>query len=163
MHLYRNRRLFSSLPSSYARWYNSAPKHLLAPSAGKQHGCSCQFASLQLLQGNSPSTVCSLTLWENLMAAFYFFFFKSVVGFWSWTPRRWLCSRNGYVLIWAEISSGNASQKEPAYWLSGKARHFLLLKHYFLNFHFNQLLPPGKPPALEPDWEESCSFFANSG
>lgn len=47
----------------------------------------------------------------------------------------------------AESDSNKAPQDEQTDWLAGRARHFLPLKHYFLNFHFNHRQPPGRPPA----------------
>lgn len=47
----------------------------------------------------------------------------------------------------AESDSNKAPQDEQTDWLAGRARHFLPLKHYFLNFHFNHRQPPGRHPA----------------
>ena len=54
---------------------------------------------------------------------------------------------NDYGLMRAESDSNKAPQDEQTDWLAGRARHFLPLKHYFLNFHFNHRQPPGRHPA----------------
>lgn len=70
---------------------------------------------------------------------------------------------NDYGLMRTESDSNKAPQDEQADWLAGRARHFLPLKHYFLNFHFNQQQPPGGPGAAVHEWVESSPLIANSG
>lgn len=54
---------------------------------------------------------------------------------------------NDYGLMWTESDTNKAPQDEQTDWLAGRARHFLPLKHYFLNFHFNHWQPHGMHPA----------------
>lgn len=53
---------------------------------------------------------------------------------------------NDYGLMRTESDSDKAPQDEQTDWLAGRARYFLPLKHYFLNFHFNHRL-------LATSWE----------